>query len=97
MLQRVDLVGLSKDHAVAVLHPYATPINRAGRTPLCWTQLEGEQVPLTDDGESTLTRARWGSRLDPRPQEDFDGYLLNVTGGDSGQEILPVGGQIAPG
>ena len=36
---RADLAGLSKDHAVAVLHPDATPINGPVGTPLCWTQL----------------------------------------------------------
>jgi hypothetical protein len=31
------LVGLSKDHAVAALHPDATPINGPVGTPLWWT------------------------------------------------------------
>ena len=39
VLHRVDLVGLSKDHAVAALSAYATPINGPVGTPLCWTQL----------------------------------------------------------
>ena len=39
VLHRVDLVGLSKDHAEAVLRPHATPINRPVGTPLRWTQL----------------------------------------------------------
>lgn len=31
--------GLQEDHAVTALPVYATPLTRACRTPLCWTQL----------------------------------------------------------
>jgi hypothetical protein len=37
--------GLQEDHAVTALPVYATPLTRACRTPLCWTQLAEFRAP----------------------------------------------------
>lgn len=38
--------GLPEDHAVAALHACATPISERVGTPLCWTQLQGQEFFL---------------------------------------------------
>lgn len=60
VLHRVDLAGLSKNHAVAVLRSDGRPINGPVSTPLCRTQLPDDRGALD---RTTLRLGVRASRL----------------------------------